>query len=66
MKVISPGMASLVGVKDWAKNELPIDNELRETILSEQEDSIPHWEANVKMETYSRMLDAKCKLMMNE
>ncbi len=66
MKIINPGMASLVEVKDWARNALPTNNELRETILSEQEDSIPQWEANVKMETYSRMLDAKCKLMMNE
>jgi len=65
MKIIDPEKASFAGVKDWARNELPTENELRDAILQE-EDSIPRWEGNVKMEAYSRLLDAKCKLMMNE
>ena len=66
MKILPEENASLVGVKDWAKNQLPSDNELRDAILSDERDSIPRWEAMVQMEAYSRMLDAKCKLMMNE
>jgi hypothetical protein len=66
MRIIKPeGNTSLAGVKDWAKNQLPPDNELRDTILSEEQDSIPRWEAMVKMDAYSRMLDAKFKLMTN-
>jgi hypothetical protein len=67
MKRIKPEEnASIAGVKDWAKNQLPSDNELRDAILSEEHDSIPRWEAMVKMDAYSRMLDAKFKLMTNE
>ena len=49
-----------------ARRWLPPDNELRHAILSEERDIIPRWEAMVKMETYSRMLDAKYTLMTNE
>ena len=67
MKKIKPEEnANIAGVKDWAKNQLPPDNELRHAILSEELDISPRWEAMVKMETYSRTLDAKFKLMTNE
>ncbi len=67
MKVIKPEEnASLAGLKDWAEKRLPLDNELREAILNEERDIIPRWEAMVKMEAYSRVLDAKYKLMTNE
>jgi hypothetical protein len=67
MKVIkTEENASLVELKDWAEKRLPPDNELREAILNEECDIIPRWEANVKMEAYSRVLDAKYKLMTNE
>ena len=55
--------ASFAPVKDWARNFLPKENELRETILSEEHDVLPRWEALVKLEVYSRMLDAKIKRM---
>ena len=58
--------ASFAGVKDWAEKELPPDNELRDALLHEERDIIPRWEAMVKMEAYSRVLDAKSKLMTNE
>jgi hypothetical protein len=67
MKIIkTEENVSLAQVKDWAKNQVPPDNELHDTILSEEHDIIPRWEALVKMETYSRMLDAKHELMTNE
>jgi hypothetical protein len=67
MKIIKPEEnANIAGVKDWAEKQLPLNNELRHAILSEQRDIIPRWEAMVIMETYSRTLDAKFKLMMNE
>jgi hypothetical protein len=50
-------------VKKWAEDYLPNDNELRDTILSEEQDVLPRWEAMIKVETYSRMLDAKAKRM---
>jgi hypothetical protein len=67
MKIIKPEEnASIAGVKDWAEKQLPPDNELRDAILHEERDIIPRWEAMVKMEAYSRVLDAKSKLMTNE
>ena len=67
MKIIkTEENASLAELKDWAEKRLPPDNELREAILNEECDTIPRWEANVKMEAYSRVLDAKYKLMTNE
>lgn len=67
MKTIKPEEnTSIAGVKDWAEKQLPPDNELRDAIASEERDIIPRWEAMVKMEAYSRVLDAKYKLMTNE
>jgi hypothetical protein len=63
---LSEETASFAPVKDWAKNSLPEENELRDTILSEEHDVLPRWEALVKLEVYSRTLDAKFKLMTNE
>ena len=63
---MSEETASLAPVKEWARNSLPEENELRDTILSEQHDLLPRWEALVKLEVYSRMLDSKFKLMTNE
>lgn len=60
---MSEETASLTPVKDWAKNLLPKENELRDTILSEEHDVLPRWEALVKLEVYSRMLDAKIRRM---
>lgn len=56
--------ASLAKVKDWARDYLPKDNELRDTILSEEREILPRWEALVKLDDYSRMLDAKARRMM--
>ena len=67
MKVIkTEENASLAELKNWAEEQLPPDNELRDAILNEERDIIPRWEAMVKMEAYSRMLDSKFKLMTNE
>jgi len=67
MKIIkTEENASLAELKDWAEKQLPPDNELRDAILHEERDIIPRWEAMVKMEAYSRVLDAKFKLMTNE
>jgi hypothetical protein len=67
MKIIeTEANASLAELKDWAEKQLPPDNELRDAIASEERDIIPRWEAMVKMEAYSRVLDAKFKLMTNE
>jgi hypothetical protein len=56
-------IAIIAKVKKWAEDYLPNDNELRDTILSEEQDVLPRWEAMIKVETYSRMLDAKVKRM---
>jgi hypothetical protein len=67
MKIIKPEEnANIAGLRDWAEKQLPPDNELRDAILNEERDIIPRWEATVKMEAYSRVLDAKYKLMTNE
>jgi len=50
--------AIIAKVKKWAEDYLPNDNELRDTILSEEHDVLPRWEAMIKVETYSRLLDA--------
>jgi hypothetical protein len=55
--------ASLSKVKKWARNYLPSENELRDTILSEERETLPRWEALVKLDDYSRMLDAKARRM---
>jgi hypothetical protein len=56
-------IAIIAKVKKWAEDYLPNDNELRDTILSEEQDVLPRWEAMIKLETYSRMLDAKARRM---
>jgi hypothetical protein len=53
--------ASFTKVKVWARKYLPNDNELRDTILSEERETLPRWEALVKLDDYSRMLDSKAK-----
>jgi hypothetical protein len=60
---LSEETAVIANVKKWAKDWLPEDNELRDTILSEEQDVLPRWEAMIKLETYSRMLDSKAKRM---
>jgi hypothetical protein len=60
---LSEETAVIAKVKKWAEVYLPNDNELRDTILSEEQDVLPRWEAVIKLETYSRMLDAKAKRM---
>lgn len=55
--------ASLTKVKEWATKYLPSDNELRDTILSEERETLPRWEASVKLDDYSRMLDSKARRM---
>lgn len=56
---------NLAGVKNWEKTSFPptINSD---AIASEERDIIPRWEAMAKMEAYSRVLDAKFKLMTNE
>lgn len=54
-------MASFVGVKVWARTDKYLaDNELRDAILSEP-DALPEVEADIKLDAYSKMLDAKAK-----
>lgn len=60
---MSEETASLAKVKKWAEEWLPQDNELRETILSEEHDVLPRWEVLVKLDVYSRTLDAKARRM---
>ena len=50
-------------MKEWATKRLPLNNELRDAILSEDHNVLPAWEALIKIEVYSRMLDAKAKRM---
>ena len=54
---------SIAKVKEWARNYLPDNNELRDTILGEPEDILPRWEALVKVEVYLRTLDSKARRM---
>lgn len=58
-----PEATSLAWVKEWATKRLPLNNELRDAILSEDHNVLPAWEALIKIEVYSRMLDAKAKRM---
>jgi hypothetical protein len=53
---------SFAPVKDWAQRYLPSDNELRDAILTEP-DTVSRIEAGMKMDAYSRMLDAKVRRM---
>lgn len=55
--------ASLTKVKEWARKYLPNDNELRDTILSDERETAPRWEYDVMLESYSRMLDSKARRM---
>ncbi len=52
---------SFEGVKAWARTDKYLaDNELRDAILAEP-DTLPEIEADIKMDAYSKMLDAKAK-----
>jgi hypothetical protein len=55
--------ASLSKVKEWARKYLPSENELRDTILSEERETLPRWELLVKLDVYSRTLDSKARRM---
>ena len=55
-------MGSYVPLKEWARKDLPVDNELRFAIENEP-DTGPRFEVNTKLVAYSRVLDAKVKLM---
>jgi len=48
-------------VKDWARDWLPTDNELRDTISSDQRETVPTWQYDVTLEAYGRVLDSKAK-----
>ena len=52
--------ASFVSVKEWVRKYLPPDNELRVAILTEP-DRASRTEIGMKLDTYSRMLDAKVR-----
>ncbi len=54
-------MVSTADLKGWARRDRYLaDNELRDAILSEP-DTLPEIEFDIKMDAYSRMLDAKAK-----
>ncbi len=55
-------ISSFVAAKEWARKNLPEDNELRPAIESEP-DMMPEIEVNMKLAAYSKVLDAKVKLM---
>jgi hypothetical protein len=54
--------SSFVPAKEWARKNLPQDNELRDAILSEP-DMGSRIEINMKLGAYSKVLDAKVKRM---
>ena len=58
-------IVSLVPLKEWARNFLPLGDELRDAILSEP-DTLPRIEATAKLEAYSKMLEAKVRKMMDK
>ncbi len=54
-------MVSTADLTGWARKDRYLaDNELRDAILSEP-DLLPEIEFDIKMDAYSRMLDAKAK-----
>jgi hypothetical protein len=53
---------SFVPVKEWARKNLPSDNEIRAAILTEP-DTGSVIEINMKLTAYSKVLDAKVRLM---
>ena len=55
-------MESFVPAKEWAKRNLPPDNELRAAMLAEP-DIGPRFEVNTKLAAYYKVLSAKVKLM---
>jgi len=54
--------SSFVPAKEWARKNLPENNELRLAMLSES-DIGPRIEINMKLDAYSKVLDSKVKLM---
>jgi hypothetical protein len=52
---------SLKKLKDWARDCLPTDNELKDTISSDNRETVTRWEYDVMLDTYGRMLDSKAK-----
>ena len=55
-------MKSLVHAKDWARNNLPEDNELRAAMLSEPDIST-RIEIDMKLDAYYKVLSAKVERM---
>ena len=53
---------SSVPLKEWARKNLPSDNELRAAILTEP-DTCSVIEMDMKLMAYSKVLDAKVRLM---
>ena len=49
-------------LKEWARKNLPSDNELRAAILTEP-DTCSVIEMDMKLMAYSKVLDAKVRLM---
>jgi hypothetical protein len=59
--VIREETKSLKKLKDWARDWIPIDNELKDTISSDTRETVTKWEYDVMLDTYGRMLDSKAK-----
>lgn len=59
--VLQEELTSLKKVKDWARDWLPTDNELHDTISSDQRETVPTWQYDVTLEAYGRMLVSKAK-----
>ena len=58
---LSEEMVSTADFKGWARKDRYLaDNELRDAILSEP-DALPEIEFDIKLEAYSKVLDAKAK-----
>ncbi len=58
---MSEEIVSLAGVKIWVRTDKYLaDNELRDAILSEP-DTLPEIEFDIKLDAYSKVLDAKAK-----
>jgi hypothetical protein len=56
---------SFVPAKEWARKNLPENNELRLAMLSEP-DTGPRIEIDMKLDAYSKVLTSKVKLMKRQ
>jgi len=61
--VVREETTNLKKLQEWARDWIPIDNELKDTISSDKRETVATWEYDVMLDAYGRMLDAKAKRM---